>query len=148
MSLKVQRFDKYHPFYTDKVIHNTKADAGVVGDFNSVFGQLLWNGVFVCFTMERKDTLIPEGEYDVTYHDSPSNHCVCPHIHSASCPAERYILIHIANWVFQLRGCTAVGLGINKDAPGLTMSGDAFKKLNALLNNQPTKIIYETLKTK
>ena len=139
MSLKVQRFKKGHPLFSDALI---KVEDKFYG---SVFGQLMNEDKFVCYTMERLDTLIAEGMYNITYHNSPSNKAICPHLYSATCAKSRYILIHVANFAYQLKGCTALGIGIDLKTPSLICSKIAFEKVTTLFNNKPLTIKYETL---
>ncbi len=146
MNLIVQRYSFEHPSYTAKAISNNDILKGVCGTFNSVFGEMrdADTGKFICYTLERRDTLTADGEYNFTFHNSPSNKTICPHIWSDTCPKERYILIHIANYAYQLKGCTAVGVSINKTTPSLVSSRIAFNDLMSKLKNVNGTINYKT----
>lgn len=142
MNLSVQRYKNGHPNYTDKVIlFEGKKYGTVLGEMKDTD-----TGKFICYTMERLDTLIPDGAYDFTFHNSPSNKAICPHIYNDALGVgkPRYILIHVANWAYQLKGCTATGTGFDKNTPSLTGSKTAFTNLMALLKNKNGKINYKT----
>lgn len=139
MILEVERFKKGHPLFSDALIKLQDKFYG------SVFGQLMADEKFVCYTMERLDTLIAEGEYNITYHNSPSNKAICPHLYSATCAKSRYILMHVANFAYQLKGCTALGIGIDLKTPSLISSKIAFEKVTKLFDNKPLTIKYTSL---
>lgn len=90
-----------------------------------VFGHLEWDN-FDCVTLERHDTLIPEGTYKVTLYDSPHNKCKVPLL---EVPGRSFIEIHIANWETQLRGCIAVGE--NREGFAVEHSRDTFHTMMA-----------------
>lgn len=106
--------------------------------------------VFECNTLELPDkdnqrniSCIPVGVYTATKHKSPT-HGECFKIHSV--PGRDHILIHVANYVSQLRGCVAVGLNfadINKDGHlDVTSSRKTLKRmLNVLPDSFTVKII-------
>lgn len=134
MNLKVQRFGQGHGFYSE----------AMDGDYKCNFGQMVdEHGLFVCFTMERRDTLISEGTYSFSYYKSPANKAVVPLLHNV--PGYDFIEIHIANYPHEVKGCTAVGLSIDVHKPMLISSGKAFNHLMDLLNLQTGTITYETL---
>lgn len=135
MNIKIQRFPKGHLLYSE-----AKDSKGL----QAIFGQMVSeNGEFICYTMERKDTLIPQGRYTATYYNSPANNSIVPLLHNV--PDFTFIEVHVANWPHELKGCTAVGLGINIQTPQLISSGKAFNKLMSFLNMKPVLFIYETL---
>lgn len=90
---------------------------------HGVFGHLEWDG-FDCVTLERHDTLIPEGTYKVTLYDSPHNKTTVPLLHV---PGRSFIEIHVANWESQLEGCIAVGE--NREGIALEHSRDTFESM-------------------
>lgn len=139
MILEVERFKKGHPLFSDALIKLQDKFYG------SVFGQLMADEKFVCYTMERLDTLIAEGVYNITYHNSPSNKAICPHLYSATCAKSRYILMHVANFAYQLKGCTALGTGIDLKTPSLISSKIAFEKVTKLFDNKPLTIKYTSI---
>lgn len=71
------------------------------------------NKVFDCVTLElpwrgnkTNMSCIPRGIYNVTHRESSK----CGnHLHIEDVKNRSYILIHVANYVDQLRGCVAVG---------------------------------------
>lgn len=90
---------------------------------HGVFGHLEMEG-FDCVTLERHDTLIPEGTYKVTLYDSPKNKRQVPLIHV---PGRQFIEIHAANWETQLEGCIAVGE--NREGYAIEHSKDTFNQM-------------------
>src|SRR4051812_7941114 len=89
-----------------------------------VFGHLEIGDDFDCVTLERHDTLIPEGTYKVTLYDSPKNKCQVPLI---NVPGRSFIEIHSANWEYQLEGCIAVGE--NREGFAIEHSKDTFLQM-------------------
>ncbi len=149
MNLKVQRFDKSHPLYTDRWIENIYPEKGLIGKFQSVFGQMVdEDGKFICYTLERKDTLISEGKRKYIFYDSPKNHCrvLLFEDSEGSNTFARKFEFHIANWAYQLEGCTAGGIGITFEIPMLTSSTSAFNKVMSLVGVETGFITHETLK--
>jgi hypothetical protein len=146
-NLKVQRFDSAHPLYSDAWIINNDKRAGVVGKFQATFGQCIDadTAKFICFTMERRDTLIPEGKYPFVWYVSPKNGRV-PLLQNV--PGFSWIEHHVANWPYQLEGCTAHGLAIDVKVPALISSRKALAKLFEHLNNEAGTVTYETLTLK
>lgn len=141
----IERFPKGHSYYTEKTITNTDSSKGVIGTFGSVFGQCLdSNGKFMHFTLERKDTLIPEGVYEYTFYYSPLNKCVVPLLKNV--PHFNYVEEHIANYAYQLKGCAAHGMGIDLNTPMLQQSGKAFADLMRDMHNKTGTITYKTAK--
>lgn len=141
----LQRFSKGHPFYTDAVIENTDVHKGVVGKFQSTFGQWIdESGKFICYNLERRDTLTPEGAYSYTFYNSPANKCIVPLFENI--PHFSYVEIHKANWAYQLKACSAPCVQINLAVPMGVASGAAWDKIMALMNNQTGTITIETLK--
>jgi hypothetical protein len=95
-----------------------------------VLGHLDLEG-FDCVTLERDDTLIPPGTYEVTLDKSPRLGYVCPHIRVPSrdqaAGGDAGLRIHIANWEHQLSGCIAVGEA--RDGQGISHSRVTFTQL-------------------
>lgn len=144
MNLVVQRFKKGHPLYTEQTITNTDPNKGVVGTFKSVFGQ--WvnaeTGAFICYNLERFDTLIEEGTYKYTHYFSPANKCDVLLLHDV--PHKEYVEVHIANWAYQLKACSAPCTAINLAVTGGISSGNAFKKIMTLVGSSIGTIKFET----
>jgi len=144
MNITVQRFDEQDAMYSDAMVTNNDIHKGVVGTFGFVFGQLLDDqGKFICYTLERKDTLISEGTRKYKLYYSPANRCVVPIFEDApgSGTYDRCFEMHPANFPYELKGCTAVGLGLTQVE--LTQSKAAFSKIMALLNGNEGTVTHE-----
>ncbi len=114
LNFKVQRFYPGHHYYSEAAIVHTNEN------FKATFGQLVnEEGEFIHFTMERRDTLIPEGIYAYCFYNSPVNGWV---VLLKDVPGFDYIEHHAANWPYQLKGCTAHGVSINIYVPALLNS--------------------------
>jgi len=79
-------------------------------------GEMLKDNEHLCYTLELpwKDnqhniSCIPTGTYTVVKRTSPK-HGV--HFHITNVPNRSYILIHVANYVSDLRGCVAPGASL------------------------------------
>lgn len=124
INYKVRRYPKGHALYSEAVIMHT-GDDGVERPYQACFGCFVkQDGAASHYTMERLDTLIPEGVYDYSLYFSPANGLVVILLHNV--PHYSFIEHHIANWPFQLKGCTAHGLGIEVRTPELLNSRLAF----------------------
>lgn len=150
MNFTIQRFTKGHPFYSEASITNMDDKRGVVGTFKAVFGQMLdADGKFIHYTMERLDTLIPNGKYKYDLYDSPHNKCKVPRLiedEKGVDISERELEHHVANYPYQLKGCCAHGLLIDLKLTALLHSRDAFNKLMEMIGNDEGGIItYENL---
>lgn len=139
---RIQRFQPGHKYYSDKIIiHEDK-------EYRSVFGQIVdANGVFIHYTLERLDTLIAEGEYQFDFYYSNANKCTVPRLISFEGKdiSSRELEHHIANYAWNLKGCTAHGMAIDTNVPMLLNSGVAFNKFMTLLQNKKGTFIYEKL---
>lgn len=86
---------------------------------------------------ERRQSCIPKGKYKVVKRTSPK---YGNHFHILDVPNRDMILIHHANFHFELLGCIAVGTGlldINKDGLlDVVNSRSAMRQLNNLLPNE------------
>ena len=102
--------------------------------------------IFDCKTLElevdcnaKRDDAIPPGLYDVVKRWSQKYGW---HFHILNVPNRDFILIHNANYSFQILGCIAVGIShqdINKDGlKDVTSSKATMKKL---LDIMPDKFI-------
>ena len=71
--LTVKRFLPGHVYYSDATItHQGK-------QYQANFGEMLdESGRHICFTLERRETLTPEGCYPFTLAWSPNNKCIVP----------------------------------------------------------------------
>ncbi len=145
MNFKVQTFPAGHPLYTDNWIENNDKEKGVVGKFQTNFGQITdENGEHICYCFQRRDTAIPDGTYKFIFYDSPANKMVVPLL--VDVPGFSNIELHPANWSFQLKGCTAPCLSINVSVPQASQSRNAFNVLMGLMDGKEGEITYETLK--
>ena len=110
------------------------------------------NGVtlFSCKTLElpwkdnaKRKSCIPTGAYKVKKRNSLK---YGNHFHIQNVPNRDFILIHNANYWFQLLGCIAVGenhIDINKDGKkDVTNSKVTMEKLNKWLPNEFILTIY------
>lgn len=89
---------------------------------NQTIGILTYNGVKIAVTLElpwknnqNGISCIPKGTYCVVRR---KNTKYGNHFHITGVPSRSYILIHNANYYYQLKGCVAVGkehIDINKD---------------------------------
>lgn len=147
--IEVQRFQPGHSLYSDTELNNMNAAKGLIGKFKTIFGQLLINGAFICYTMERLDTLISEGRRKYKLYFSPKNKMIVLLFEDepGSGTYNRNLEFHIANWPSQLEGCTAGGMSIDLKTPALLSSKTAFDKVKALAGTEGF-ITHETLKTK
>lgn len=122
MNFNVQRFSNDHHLYSDaEIVHGDKK-------YQATFGQFInESGAFIDYTMERRDTLTPEGEYDYSLYHSPINKSIVILLHDV--PGFEFIEHHIANWPYELKGCTSHGLSIDIKTPALISSGKAFMSI-------------------
>jgi Family of unknown function (DUF5675) len=111
------------------------------GDAKQTLGELLFEGKEVAKTLElawnnnnNRISCIPTGVYKVVRRKSAK---YGNHFHVTNVPKRDFILIHNANYHYQLLGCIAVGrqhLDINKDGfLDVTESKNTMAKLLKLL---------------
>jgi hypothetical protein len=106
---------------------------------NSVGGQLWYQGMFACYTLEPSrmtpvrpgHPCIPAGTYRARLTRSPHLGYICPEL--IDVPERSDIRIHVANWPMQLLGCTALGHRRSLDL--VELSGVAFHSLMKVLAN-------------
>ncbi|HXC06965.1 MAG TPA: DUF5675 family protein [Bacteroidia bacterium] len=123
INLTIQRYQPGQPNYSDAL------DAQ---GLQANFGQLISaSGEVLVSTLERRDTLIPEGTYSVTLYNSPANKMIVPLL--VAVPGFTGIEWHIANWPHDLKGCTGVGSAIVPAIPQLSGSTLAFNKMMSFL---------------
>lgn len=137
----IERFQPGHPNYSDVSLLKLNVD------YKATFGQILEaNGEFLHYTMERRDTLIPEGTYKYCLYHSPVNGWV---ILLKDVPGFSFIEHHAANWPYQIKGCTAHGLNIDVHTPMIVNSRRALipwfenivKESGKILAGDPDTII-------
>ena len=82
----------------------------------STIGELYGDGEFLCDTLEdpvREGpkifslTAIPTGSYEILMEESPHFKRLMPHLQNV--PDFTNIMIHIANWATDVKGCIGVG---------------------------------------
>lgn len=143
MNFKIQRYTRGHKYYTEaSITHDGKT-------YQSIFGQCIdESGKFLHYTMERKDTLIDEGEYEYDLYFSPNNKTTVPRLTKDPKGIDislRVLEHHIANFPYELKGCCAHGVGIMLKSLMITQSGPAFHDLMNLIGSaKGGKITYET----
>jgi len=143
MNLTIERFSKGNKYYTDKIsVHNGQ-------NFQCIFGQCKDDeDVLIDYTLERKDTLIPDGVYKYDWYYSPANKMTVIRLTEDPNGVDiksRVIEHHIANYPYDLKGCCAHGLGIDINVPMLVSSGVAIKSLFEKLGNKTGTITYKTI---
>jgi hypothetical protein len=138
---KVQRFAPGHPLYSDAIFIGPDPEdptGNPARKFQSTFGQIVdINGNFICYDLERRDKLIPEGTFNFTFTKSTVNKCIVPLL--IGVPGRQAIENHIADTPAELLGCTAPGTFINKAAGIVSASELAWCKLITLIIGQPFK---------
>lgn len=94
---------------------------GTIGELNLI-EEGAGSVVFRCYTLEPagedtteqgKDRRIPEGCYNVAWHNSPSQKRTCVLLFNERVPKSRYILIHPGNYPKDTSGCILVGDSYN-----------------------------------
>lgn len=80
-------------------------------DGDDIEGILYVNGVALCFTLENKLYMIPQGLYTVAYNESPKFGRKLPLIYNDSdCRPARGLRIHAGNSISDTKGCVLVGM--------------------------------------
>lgn len=128
MNFKVRRYQPGQPLFSDSEAFQ--------GDryYKAIFGELCYHANEpIHFTMERADTLIPEGTYNYSLYDSPANRCVVLLLHDV--PGFSEIEHHIANFPYELKGCTAHGMKIDIKTPELLQSKIAFDAMMKIIKD-------------
>lgn len=96
--------------------------------------------IFECYTLEPRgddeirrglDKRIPEGKYDLRWHDSPKFKRRLLHLFNAEVPKDRYILIHKGNYPGDTLGC--ILLGESYSQKGVFNSTNAFNRFMAIM---------------
>lgn len=113
----------------------------------ATLGSLDIDGVFQCYTLERRDVQIPEGTYPVTIQYSPKFQRNMPHIDDV--PGRTAIEIHWGNYIEDTDGCVLVGEH-KIDADFIGNSIKAFNELYAKLETvigEPMSVIITSKET-
>lgn len=80
-------------------------------DGDDIEGMLYVNGVALCYTLENKKYMIPEGLFSIQYCDSPRFGRKLPLIYNdTDCHATRGLRIHAGNSISDTKGCVLVGM--------------------------------------
>lgn len=80
-------------------------------DGDDIEGMLYVNGVAICYTLENKKYMIPEGLFSIQYCDSPRFGRKLPLIYNdTDCHATRGLRIHAGNSISDTKGCVLVGM--------------------------------------
>ena len=90
-------------------------------------------------TTPNQDKRIPQGEYSLSWHNSPTFSKKLPLLHNEVVPKERCILIHAGNYPKDTLGCVLVGL--KNDGANVQESKKALKRLLPLLKGVKKVII-------
>jgi hypothetical protein len=81
------------------------------------WGKLVWDD-FVCHTFEPEgqdetrrnmDRRIPQGIYNLRWHQSGKFGMLMPNVYNEKVPSDRYILIHPGNYADDTQGCILLG---------------------------------------
>lgn len=103
------------------------------------FGELKIGEKFQCYILERLDTLIPVGVYQIELTFSPRFHHLMPLL---NVPNREGIRIHPANYPNQLEGCLAPGTVQSPEEDAIWNSNAAFgplyDKITEAINNWDT----------
>ena len=122
---------------------------------NCTIGKISYYGKFVCYGIERpwlnnepNISCVPAGVYDLERYDSAQHpHCFALlsknlGVGLTSDYHRSYCLIHIGNFVEDVSGCIAPGLGLHPDRWGVCDSRLAMDKLRSLIENESIKQIH------
>lgn len=138
MNFTTQRFYPGHACYSEAIAQHDNQD------FKATFGRFVdANGAYIDFTMERRDTLIPEGTYKYSLYPSRSNKAVVLLLHDV--PGFEFIEHHVANYPYELRGCTAHGLKLDVNMPSIEQSRTAFDSVMKLVKDANPEAILSTI---
>lgn len=84
-------------------------------------------------TLRGRDRRIPQGRYDMRWHNSPRFQQRLPHLYNDEVPMDRYILIHSGNYAKDTEGCILLGKRVCKH--GVLESKPAVKEFIDKLEN-------------
>lgn len=96
--------------------------------------------IFKCYTLEPRgedeirrglDKRIPQGKYDLRWHDSPKFKRRLLHLYNDKVAKDRYILIHKGNYPEDTLGCILLGESYSKK--GVFNSTNAFNRFMAIM---------------
>lgn len=110
----------------------------------TILGELLINGRFDCFTLERQGVEIAPGRYPITLRMSAHFGRILPHIEPV--PGRTDLMLHPLNRAFESDGC--VGVGQEHTVSSLVHSQLALDALqpqiaSALAHGEPVHITIE-----
>lgn len=109
------------------------------GGNDNTFGVMFLDGFYQAFTLENSRKIIPAGEYNIKFYNSPKNKRIVPLLQDVT--NRTMIEIHPANFFHELEGCIAVGNG--KTQHQLLESIGAFEKLINKILGKDIKIKIE-----
>lgn len=92
---------------------------------NTVLGELYYNGMLLCNTLENLKKKIPTGIYNLEINESPKftkkrgESTILPLLYNQEIPASRGIRIHAGNTYKDTSGCILVGIALPLDKNGV-----------------------------
>lgn len=107
----------------------------------SVSGRVLFNGSFVCYSLENAEKLIPCGTYTIENSISPKFKRELPLIYKKDVPASRGVRIHRGNSWRDSSACVLVGMRRDVKNNLITESTSAETMITMLCRNVDKLII-------
>lgn len=89
---------------------------------------------------ERSISCIPEGEYELEWHQSP-RFGWCYQVKDVA--NRSHILIHVANYATDVTGCVGLGMSLMGDRIAVANSRKAMKKFHRIMDKKPCRIKVE-----
>lgn len=107
----------------------------------SVSGRVLFNGSFVCYSLENAEKLIPCGTYTIENSISPKFERELPLIYNKDVPSSRGVRIHRGNSWRDSSACVLVGMRRDIKKNFITESTSAETMITMLCRNVDKLII-------
>ena len=107
----------------------------------SVYGRVLFNGSFVCYSLENAEKLIPCGTYNIENSISPKFERELPLIYNKDVPSSRGVRIHRGNSWRDSSACVLVGMRRDIKNNLITESTSAETMITMLCRNVDKLII-------
>lgn len=107
----------------------------------SVSGRVLFNGSFVCYSLENAEKLIPCGTYTIENSISPKFKRELPLIYNKDVPSSRGVRIHRGNSWRDSSACVLVGMRRDVKNNLITESTSAETMITMLCRNVDKLII-------
>ncbi|MDO7851577.1 DUF5675 family protein [Hymenobacter convexus] len=98
-----------------------------------ILGELLLNGKFVCYTLERVGVAIPADVYQVSLDVSPKFHKLMPLLVGPHVPAKWGVRMHCGTKPAHTDACVLVGLAHMPNRASIYKTVEAFEQLMGLL---------------